>query len=245
MAIAFTNLGVSSGTTTVAPDLRNFSDLTQYTLASWNPPDNGIMVLCIYNQQNTITDTTIDSLTGNGNVWELVGGTNWNSAGRRITVYAAKGSQLTTDVTTIEFGADTQIGCIVSVFQITGADESGSAAGAFGLIEASSATAASASHNWAGSPANSDSRPLYFVVHAANEAVSAPGSLTSIDDFTMAGPAEGAMSAWESAGFTDPSDSFTWTTSILYGLLALEIKAAGGAPPAVVLLRPTMSPMRW
>ena len=239
MAIGITNLGVSSGTTDAAPDRKQTIDAVSYTIDSWDPPDTGIVLLVIMNGQNTVTDTAIDALTGNGDSWVQIHTATFGSE-RRQTIYAAFGSALTTGTTVVNFGSDTQLFCYAWMCQITGADESGTVAGAFGLEESSSGTATSGSHNWSGSPANADSRPFYAVAHNANETVTAPGSLTQIDENTGAGPTMGVLTAWEDDGFTDPSDSFTWTTSTAFGILALEILAAdaGQTPPyANVTLR--------
>jgi hypothetical protein len=227
MAIAITNLGVSTGTTEQAPDIRNLTDATSYTIPSWDPPNDGVVLLCILNGQNTITDVAIDNLTGNGNTWSEITAVEFDTGRRILTIFGAFGADLTTGETVIDFGTDTQLACYVSIFQITGAEEDGiDASNTFGLSESTTGSGTSASHNWAGS-VTPDSRPLYFVAHVANEVVSQDASQTKIDDMNGAGPALGMVTAWEDDGFTDPSASFTWATTIAYGVLALEILAPG------------------
>ena len=226
MPIAITNLGVSTGTTEQAPDLRALTDATSYTIPSWNPPDDGIVALCIFNG-NGAGDVFIDSVTGNGDFWQPLVDTQYpGTPTRNMEIYVAYGADLTTGETVIDFAGITELNCYVSIFHITEADEDGLAIDAFGLKEVGGGTATSASHNWTGTPRDANSRALYFVAHNANEEITQPGSLTKLDDMNGAGPAVGMITAWEDDGFTDPSGSFTWTTSADFGVIAVEILAA-------------------
>src|SRR3990172_9983992 len=109
MAITFTNLGASSGTTAVAPDIRDINDLTSYTIPSWNPPDDGIVMLCIFNGRAD-GEVVLNSVTGNGNVWNSIG--DWQypqeAVTRGIEIQAAYGSQLSEGATVIEYDIFTQ-----------------------------------------------------------------------------------------------------------------------------------------
>jgi hypothetical protein len=229
VAITFTNLGASTGTTEVNPDLRDVGDATSYANTSWSPPGSGIVFAFVLSGQNTVTDTAVDSFVHNGVAFTRIGTDLEFSGGqRRVSMFAAFASLLSTGVTTVDFGTDTQIFCYVSFFQIEGADESGSISNAFIPATGTSGTDTSGSLTLA-APQNSDSRSIAAVGHVTNEVVTKGANFTQIDDMNGAGPALGWVSEFSTSQFETTADA-SWTTSSAWGAGGAEVKAAGGAP---------------
>lgn len=229
MAIAFTNLGVSTGTTEQAPDIRDITDLSTYTIPSWDPPDDGIVLLCIFNGQAG-GQVFVDSVLGNGDTWEPIHDIVWPSGTeiRACSIFGAFGADLTTGATTIDYAGQVQILCYVSIFHITGADESGTVVNAFAQFLNGEATSTGVTIDFPAA-ANADNRAVAFVAHNANEAISDDATWTKMDDMNGAGPAVGMITAVDEGGVRDPA--FTWTTNAAYGYLALEVKIAPPAAP--------------
>jgi len=248
MAITFTNLGASSGTTAVAPDIRDINDLTSYTIPSWNPPDDGIVMLCIFNGRAD-GEVVLNSVTGNGNVWNSIG--DWQypqeAVTRGIEIQAAYGSQLSEGATVIEYDIFTQLMCYVSIFHVQGANEippiyenlrnpvnniqaDGSGTSTDGLIVNNEG------------PFNSESRGLLFLAHNANEAITLDPTWVKLDDMNGAGPAVGMITAYDPDGISDPD--CTWTTSTGWGAVMLELKSATAPGPSPTLYQ-VRSNQRW
>lgn len=231
MAIAITNLGASTGTTEVNPDLRALNDATSYANSSWSPPASGIVFFFVMNGQNTVTDTTVDSIDQNGVALTQIGSSlQFDATRRRITMYAAYANTLSTGVLTVGFGTDTQLFCYVSIFQITGADESGAVTNAFIAATGTTGSGTSGSLTLA-SPQNSDSVSLAAIGHVANEVVTKGANFTKIDDMNGAGPALGWVSEYSTSSFQTTADA-SWTTSAAWGAAGAEIKAAAAAAAA-------------
>lgn len=245
MAIAFTNLGLSTGTADQPPDIRNVTDATSFTIASWDPPNDGIVLLCIQNSNNA-GSIAISTVTGNGDFWSWIADNQYSGspATRQLSIYAAYGVDLITGATVIDFGANTQINCYVSIFHVTGADESGvvdTSPWEFSnaQLDLGTSTGATILFN---NPANSNNRGIAFIAHNANEVVSEDTTWTNMDDMNGAGPAMGMLTAVDESGLSDPT--FSWTTSADFGLIGMEMKAAVAAP-AVQRINLVRSTQRW
>lgn len=230
MAIAFTNHGASTGTTEVNPDLRDVGDATSYSNTAWTPPTEGLLLAFVVSGQNTVTDHSVDSFTGNGVTWTQIATVVFQGAGtRRVTLFAANAAGSSNGANTVGFGTDTQILCYVSIFSATGVDLSGGVSGAFVQSPTDSGAAEASGAVTLGAAGHADNRPVSFFAHNANEAVTADGAWTAVDDFTGAGPTMGAMSQWKSDAFST-SAAASWASSVDWGGIAAELKAtvAGG-----------------
>lgn len=228
MAIAFTNHGASTGTSEVNPDIRVVTDLTSYSNSAWTPPTSGLLIAFVISGQNTVTDHSVDSFTGNGVTWTNIANIVFQGTGtRRVTLFAANASGSSNGANTIDFGSDTQILCYASIFSASGVDLSGGVSGAFVQSPTNSGTADASGTVTLNSAGNSNNRPISFFAHNANEAVTADGAWTAADDFTGAGPTMGAMSQWKSDAFST-SATASWSSSVAWGGIAAELKADGG-----------------
>jgi hypothetical protein len=228
MPVTFTNLGASTGTTEQAPDIRNLTDATSYTIPSWNPPDDGIVVLCIFSGENA-GNIGITSVTGNGDVWEQIDTIEYpvGAETRTLDVYAARGEDLTTGITTIDFSPNTEIYCYVSIFHIQGADEAQAMLQdtftAQPTVDATGTGTGTGTIDFA-APASAGNRALIVGAHTANEAITVDAGYTKLDDMNGAGPAMGIVTAFDPDGVSDAA--FTWTTSTNYAFLGFEIREA-------------------
>lgn len=228
MAISFANLGASTGTTEQAPDIRNIVDATSYTIPSWDPPNDGIVVLCIFNGENS-GNIDIASVTGNGDFWTFVHAQEYPATpvSRGMAIYAAYGADLTTAATVIDYGGVTQLMCYVSIFHITGADESGAVSTSPWVLSnlvSGTDSGSSTTLNF-GAASAADNRGIAFVAHNANEVVAGDGVWTQMDDMNGAGPAVGMITSVDAGGLRDPF--FSWTSSVAFGFIGLEVKASG------------------
>lgn len=225
MSIAVTNLGVSTGTTPQAPDIRDLTDLSTYTIPSWDPPDSGIVCLAIFSGENA-GNIGIDSVTGNGDFWTQVDGKSYLDSGtptRDIEFFVAYGASLTTGATLIDFAGITQVFCYVSIFQITGADEQvGQPQDCFISSTPGEGTGTGTGTIDLAPAVFAGNRALILLAHNANEAITVDASYTKIDDMNGAGPTMGIVTAYDPDGYADPA--FTWTTSANFGYLAFEIQ---------------------
>lgn len=224
MAVVFANLGASSGTTPVAPDIRDLTDAISYTIPSWDPPNDGIVCLAIFSGENA-GNIGITDVTGNGDVWTNVDTKSYLDSGtptRTIDLFVAYGADLTTGATLIDFDPNTEIFCYVSIFHITGADEQPSQpADAFPNAFSGEGTGTGTGTIDLPAPISSGNRSLILVAHNANEAITNDAGYTKLDDLNGAGPAIGIITTCDEDGFADAA--FTWTTSAAFGYIAFEV----------------------
>lgn len=228
--VAFTNLGVSTEVTTANPDIRDIGDAASYANTAWTPPTSGILIADVLSAK-AAAETLPDSVTGNGITWVELATIVFSGVTRRITRYGAFAAGSSNGATTISFGADTQLGCYVSFYQITGADESGTIANAFAQHVSNTGTGTLGSVTLAAA-GDSGNRAFAYFAHLTNELVSkdSDANWTKLDDFRGAGPALGSISEYRGDAFDTVAEA-SWTTSSAWAGLASEVKvaAAGGA----------------
>ena len=221
MALAFANLGASAN-----PDINSSTDATSYANTAWTPP-NSLIVLVVYSREVSALNT-VDSVTGNGITWTQIATVTWGSGNiHRLTLFGANGSGATNEATTIQYGADTQIGCIASFFEVTGADLSGGVAAAFVQAPTNSGAAALSGSVTLAAAGNSNNRPIAAFMHAANEVTTFATNWTELDDLAGAAPVRGVDTQYRSDAY-DTAAAASWATSAVWGGIAAEIKAAGG-----------------
>jgi len=225
MAITFTNQGASAN-----PDFLDRANAASYVTPAggWTPPTTGIIGLWVFNWIAAIGN--VPTVSGNGVTWVQVATVAVDpGTSERITLFGAFAAGATAGQTTINFAAQTQLGCDCHFFQITGADESGTIANAFvqtpnanGTGTASSVTLAAAGH--------ADNRPISAHSHLANEVTTPRTNWTEFDDFNSAGPNAGGEDQVRSDAF-ETTASASWATSVAWLAMAAEVKAAvaGGA----------------
>lgn len=227
MAIAFTNLGVSVGLGAQGndnPDINDGLNLTSYANASWTPPTTGIIVVFVQSRRNGGPDSC--TMSGNSLTWvRIVDAVDLNSGGgNQLSLFTADASGSGTGATTVDFGANTQVHCQVSFFQVTGVDITGGVANAFVQTPTNTGTGTSGTVTLsaAGDAAN---RPISCFWHLANEVSEERANWTEIDDMRGAGQNRGVITQQRDDAF-ETTGSASWATSAAWGVIAAELKAS-------------------
>jgi len=237
-AIAFANLGASVGQGAegeVNPDINLATDVTSYSNASWTPPTDGLIIAFVLSARSGGPDTP--TMSGNSLTWVQIGTTLAIGSGRGLSLFAANASGATTGATTVSFGANTQLGCIVSFFQATGVDLSGGVAAAFVQSPSNSGTATSGSVTLSAA-ASSANRPIAAFGHLVNEVSTERANWTEVDDMHGVGFPRGLITQWRSDAF-ETTASASWTTSADWGGIAAELKAEAAAAASPMTLKGT------
>lgn len=222
MAIGF-NFRASVFSTTAAT---SYATTTTYT-----PAANSLLLAC---EVNSLAATPLEpsTFTGHGVTWSkitITGAGRLLSTTHSVSLWVANsGATPTTAAATAGFGAVSQTGCAIIEHEITGVDMTGGASAA--ILQAISATGVSnnvTAANLLGDDHAEANRSLAFWVHLANQATSPGGGnwaeLAGADG-NFNSPATGAE-VQVSANVMDPSPAASWTTSIDYLVLGVEIRA--------------------
>jgi len=227
MAIAFANLGVSAN-----PDINSGTDATSYANSSWTPPTDGLILVYVIAKRAAALDTP--TISGNSLTWIQIGSTlNCGGNNHGLSLFAANASGSSTGVTTISFGANTQLHCSASFFQATGVDLSGGVAAAFVQTATATGTGTTGTVPLAAA-ASSDNRPIAAFFHAQNEAKAPRVNWTEIDDLAGTSGIRDLETQYRSDAF-ETTATATWTTSDIWGGIASELKAEGAVQSAVAL----------
>lgn len=224
MALGFANLPnglINSGT-----------DATSYASASWTPPTSGAILVWIFSAEaNGLNE--VASVSGNGLTWVKIGQCGWapSTLTRRTTLFAAWASGATTGVTTVDFGANTQLGCIAIFTQVTGTFGPSNIRDIFPQGASYRGNDVSGSFNFPNQEASSASRAIACFAHLANETTTERTNWTELEDQSGAGPLRGVevqvrTDAWEATA------SATWTTSSLWAGFGVEISESGAGTPS-------------
>jgi hypothetical protein len=226
MAIAFSNLGASAN-----PDIANAADLASYPNTSWAPPASGLVVACVYNRR-TAAAADLPTISGNSLTWTQVATFQPSGDGgsSRMTIFGADASGSTTEATTVDFGGSTQLGCYTSFFGATGVDLSGGVVPAFIQTPTGQGGSGTATVTLSAA-ADANNRPFAFVWHFANEPHTPRASWTEADDMAGAGPNIGVMTQYREDAFETTATATWTTTSVSWGIIAVELKAALDVPP--------------
>lgn len=230
MAIAFVNLGVTAGAPAARanPDIHDSSNATSYANDSWTPPTTGIVCIFIQSRRNGGPDTP--AVTGGG-TWTQIGSTfDCDGGGNGLSLFAIYGTDTSTAVTTIGFGSNTQVHCVGSFFQITGADEAGAITAAFVQNATNSGSGAPPNGVTLAAFADTDNRALACFWHKTNE-LSTPGTdFVELDDMTGPGQNRGVITIYRGDA-ADTSPDATWATTSDWGGFAVEVKDGTVATP--------------
>jgi hypothetical protein len=219
--IGFTNLGASSGTSQVNPDIRIVTDALTYSNTAWTPPTTGIVAA--WASTGLAGGVPTLTLSGNGATWTEIYTMTWSGGARRISLFATFGNTTSNGITTLTCsGAVATLYGFCYFFQITGAHETGAITDAFaqgpnnaGVTQLSGSVTLAA----AGNAAN---RPMACFYHAATEAVTPNGVYTEQDSWQGAGPALGGDAQVKTDAF-DTTPSASWVTAANWGGLAAEV----------------------
>lgn len=222
MAIAFANLGTSAN-----PDINSGTDATSYANSSWTPPTDGLIVVDVIAKRTAALDTP--TISGNGLTWVQIGSTlNCGGNNHGLSRFAADASGSSAGVTTIDFGANTQLHCSASFYHVTDVDLTGGVAATFVQTVTATGTGTTATATLAAA-GNSANRPIAAFFHAQNEAKTPRTNWTEIDDLAGSGGIRDLETQWRDDAF-ETTATATWATSDIWGAVASELKAtlAGG-----------------
>ena len=225
MAIAFANLGASSGLgagNATNPDINSATNATSYANSSWTPPGADLIVVFVTSRRGSSNGDT-PTISGNSLTWTQIGATLDVDTNHGLSLFGANAAGSATGVTTVDFGANTQDHCIVSFFQATGVDLTGGVAAAFvqNVNNTGSATSGSATLAAAGASAN---RPISGFVHATNEVASPRANWTELDDMHGSNAIRDLITQYRDDAF-ETTASATWSTSAAWGGIAAELLA--------------------
>lgn len=186
-----------------------------------------IMIGCFVHGARAGVDTP--TMSGNSLTWVQIGITQNVASNRTLSLFAADGTGATTGVTTIDFGGNTETGCIAEFFQVTGADLRGGVAAAFVQTATANGTATSGSVTLAAA-GNPNNRPIAAFYHGTSETAVVRANWTLIDVLFGTSHARSVISQWRADAF-ETTASATWATSSAWVGFAAEIKALLVGPP--------------
>lgn len=167
------------------------------------------------------------SVTGNGVSWTKKTAVSDGSGVMRIHLYVAdSGSSPSSGALTVSYGAVTQLGQHVSVFELSGVDLSGGATVAVVQAPTTTGTAAAGSITLAAA-GQMTNRPISGWAHAANEATNERANWVEVHDGSFATPVSGKETQWR-PDFFETTSTASWTTSSIYVGIAAEVKALIG-----------------
>jgi len=233
MAIAFANLGASSGlgsNNANNPDINEATGDTSFANTSWTPPGSGLIIVFVVGRRVANVDTP--TISGNSLSWVQIGTTLDLNGDDGLSLFGADASGSATGVTTVDFDGNTQAHCIVSFYQATGVDLSGGVASAFvqNVTDTGTATSGSITLAAAGASAN---RPISGFLHVTDEVASPRTNWTEADDMHGSGAARDLITQYRDDAF-ETTASATWSTSSDWGGIAAELLAeTGHAGPLV------------
>lgn len=217
MAIAFANLGVSTN-----PDISDGTDATSFANTSWTPPTSGLIILYVIGKRAAALDTP--TVSGNGITWTQIGATlNCGGSNHGLSLFGANASGSSAGVTTISFGANTQLHCSASFFHATGVDLTGGVPAAFVQTATGVGTGTTGTATLAAASA-SDNRPIVGFFHAANEAKAPRTNWTEVDDLAGTSGIRNLETQYRLDAF-EVTATATWATSDNWGGIAAELKA--------------------
>lgn len=219
MAIGVTNR--SSGGDT--------SNASTYATNSFTPSANSLLIACFAASQSSVNPTIPSVSDTSGLTWVQVSDNAYLASGisrARITIFAAHvgGSPVAITVTG-DYGTP-QIGCRLSVFEVTGSDVANSGVAASvvqNVLSTAGATGTSLSLTLAAA-GDANNRSFLFLDHAASETIGHEAGWTQIGAASHLVPAFSASSQCNLTSF-DTSVTASWASSVAYGAIALEIKA--------------------
>lgn len=228
MAIGVTNRA-SNGDT---------SNATTYTSASFTPGTGGsLLVACFAATRGSGANPDIPSVSdtlGTHLTWVQVADFLYGSIGAnryRMTIFAARAPAIPSAMQVIPTYAGALTGCAWSIFEVTGTDvANGVYPNCFpqAVNTAANSTGASASVTLSAA-GNAANRAFLFAAHNANEVYALATNWVGIGSGNYASPAIAAQSQWNSTAF-DTNPNTSWSTSAVFGMIGLEIKALVATP---------------
>ena len=220
MAIVFANRASQFVTT----------NATSYVSStSFTPTAGNLMVLCGYWSSTDTAEAQATSCSGNGVTYSQHATTQFVSgvcsgAGWAGIVPASP----TLGSVTISGWATARTGISFQIWEISGADVSGTALAAISQVFTNRGTATSGSVTMTGGPLATGNLACGFFDHTAAENISAGTGCTLDATGNYATPNRGAGGVHDTSTYANPAAS--WTTSAAWRGFGIEIKAAAVAP---------------
>ena len=209
------------------------TDATSYATASITPTASRLLIACYHSVNLTEgIDPTQPTLTGNGLTWTVVDSWVYRQFGDRyrLSVAAANtGGSPSTGTITFDHGAQTEEGASWSVFELNGTDVSNGVSQCFPQFVHSTLNAGGTSISLTlASAADSGNRPFLCMGGGMNEDITPRTNWTEIHQAGATSP-NVLIETQERLDTFETTASATWTTAILYGGIAFEVKIAGAA----------------
>lgn len=223
MAIAATSLeGAASAT-----------NATSYETGSITPTANRLILAAVGHSRAGSGANEVPTLTGNGLTWVEVGTVQSAdaSAGRRVTVFRAMGASPSAGVVTIDFAGATQGRCAWSIVEFSDVDTGGTNGSAavvqFQTASATTGTAGTADFTAAfGDAVNNATYSAITTAGGTANPITEEAGFTELHDLQPGTEAQRLETMWRLG--EDQTPAPTWTDSLHWAQLVVEIKAAGG-----------------
>lgn len=217
------------------------TDANSYATGSHTPAASRVLVAVVQNDKATTPD--LPTVSGNGLTWSLLtDGTNSATIVKasgtqfRLSVLAAlTGGSPSAGAVTADFGGVTQLGCIISVFELE--IEGGVPASLAALVrqvktgeDGVSGTLGSLTLDVA---MLSTSRGISAFVHNINESVSPRANWTEIHDLTHGAPVRGLDSQYRLTAAEDTA-SASWASTANWLGVFIELKETGAGTSVAI-----------
>lgn len=217
----FANIG--AGTT---PDINSGVDRQFYSGSSWTPPTSGLL-LCFLTSSVGAGTPSVPTLFGNNLQWYQISTAIYGvSSSNRLTLFAANATGSAASLMSFSF-AETQLCCRASFFMVSGStvNFNQGVTGSIAQVVSASVNGGNTGTVTLAAASNADNRPIFGVVHGANEATAPKTGWTELDDLASTNPAQGLETQYQPTAFdTDPNA--TWATSALWVAMGAEVKGA-------------------
>lgn len=217
MAIAFVNLGASAN-----PDINDNADASSYANTSSTPPTSDLAVAYVASTigAGTPNDT---SISGWGITWTFI--VSRAQGQNKINLLGANLSGATAGALTVDFAAQTQTACMLSLFQATGVDLTGGVAAAFVQTVVGGGAAATFLELALAAAGHADNRPIAGFFHRGNEGSTERTNWTEMDDLFGATPVHDLETQSRADAFETTARA-DWATSAVQCGIAAELKAS-------------------
>lgn len=223
----FANVG--GGT---APDINSAVDRQIYSGSSWTPPTSGLL-LCIMTTSVGAGTPSVPTLFGNNLEWYQIHTVIYGvSSSNRLTLLAANATGSAAAIMSFSF-AETQLCCRASFLMASGSTVDFTQGVTGSIVQAVSATVNGGTTGTAtlAAASHADNRPIFGVVHGANEATAPKTGWAELDDLAGANPIQGLETQYQQTAF-DTTPNATWATSALWAVIGAEIKGLGNGGAA-------------
>jgi hypothetical protein len=211
-------------------EIASTSNSATYAFGAFTPSSNAVLVIIAAASGEAITTATV---TG-GLTWKQKCAVTYNSTSRAYALWAYTGSSPGSLTFTIDFGADSATGIVMSMYQFTGV-QLGSTDPIL-QCATNATTAANPVATFASAMNTNNGYAAAFGMGRNPPTSTPPASWTETHDTGYGTPTSGAAGAYRAGGETGTTVTFT-SASADYGIIAVEVCESAAAlcplPPAV------------